>query len=160
MSQYKIDSENFDKSFKKLLQLKKGKNIVNGRFDLEPIKLEAKLDFIIHLLLSSNLIESLTYKILFWEETNKVESLIKSYKKKYSTIISYNNGKLPGIIFINEDVLDVLFLKELLINHFNHEMAKNPSLSLRVQICINKEDYITLIDIYDDRGFDIYYLER
>jgi hypothetical protein len=161
MIQKKIDSKNFDVNFEKLLKTKKGRNVVKGRFDIEPIELEAKLDFIIHMLLSTKSFVSLTYKILFWEEGTRVQSLMKSYKgKTYSTVSSYKNKEQPGVIFIEEKIIDELFIKELLINHFNYEMAKDPSLNLRVQICVDQEDYITLFDIYDDRGFDIYYLSR
>lgn len=155
-----IDSRNFDKNFKKLLETKKEKNIVRGRFDLESIELSKKSGFIINLLSSINSIVSLTYKVLFWEEDNKVESLIKSNFEniKYEIVTPYKQGKLPGIVFIEEKTINNHFLEALLNNHFNYEMAVDPSLDMRVQLCINQENFITLLDIYDDRGFDIYYL--
>ncbi len=155
-----IDSKNFDENFENLLKIKKATNISKGRFDIESIQLNKKIDFIIYLLLSIKSTESITYKILFWEKVISLQNLIKSYDyKKYILETPYEGGKMPGIIFIDVNFLDKLFLKELLTNHFNFEMAKDPSLNLRIQICVNQKDYITLFDIYDDRGFDTYYLE-
>lgn len=159
MMRRKIDSSNFEKSFSKLLEIKKGEKVIKGRFDLEPIELEARLDFIIQLLLSFKSVVGLTYKILFWEKNNFLQSFFEFNQKKYSIVTPYQNGELPGVIFLDEDVLDQSFIKSLLIIHFNYEMAKDPSLNLRVQLCVNHEKYITLLDIYDDRGFDIYYLK-
>lgn len=118
------------------------------------------IDFITRLLLSFKSVLSLTYKILFWEKDSVVQRLIESNEQKIFEIgTSYKNGEAPGVIFIDDGTLDETFLSTLLINHFNYEMAKDPALNLRVQICVNHENYITLLDIYDDRGFDIYYLE-
>lgn len=61
-------------------------------------------------------------------------------------------------IFIDDGILDISFLKSILNNHFNFEMAKEPSQNLRVQISVNLDNIIILLDIYDDRGFDIYYI--
>jgi len=36
-------------------------------------------------------------------------------------------------------------------------MAKEPSFNIRVQLSINTNNSIILLDIYDDRGFDIYF---
>lgn len=160
MIREKIDSENFDETFERLLEEKKGQNVIKGRFDIEPVELNEKLDFIIRLLLSFKSIAGFTYKILFWEKDNLVEGLLKSTKEKvYKVATSYKNEELPGIIFVDSDTLDEPFLKALLTNHFNYEMAKDPSLNLRIQICVSHEGYKTLLDIYDDRGFDIYYLK-
>ena len=60
-----IDSKNFDENFENLLKIKKATNISKGRFDIESIQLNKKIDFIIYLLLSIKSTESITYKILF-----------------------------------------------------------------------------------------------
>ncbi len=157
-----INSNNFDLKFRKLLKIKKGKNISYGRFDLESIKLNAKAELIILLISSLKSIISITYKILYWEENTKIENFFKLNfpNKNYEKKSPYNNGKQSGIIFINDEILDISFLRLLLNNHFNFEMAKEPSQNIRVQICVNLESYIMLLDIYDDRGFDIYYINR
>ena len=155
-----IDSKNFDKSFDKILAKRQSRNVVKGRFDLEPVVLTHKVDFVIQLLLSFNLVEGVTYKILFWEQTNLIKDLIEYSRKKHQFAAVYEGSQLPGVVFIDEKVLDESFCKRLLVNHFNYEMAEDPSLNLRVYICVNHSHYITLLDIYDDRGLDIYYLDR
>ena len=160
MSDKYIDAKNFDRHFKKLLKIKAGNNVVKGRFDMEAIVLDAKSDFIIQLLLSFKNILGITYKILFWEKDERIEALIKEkfYDKNYQITVSYKNGKLPGAVYVEDRIIDKNFLKEALNNHFNYEMAKDPALNIRVQICVNQVDFVILLDIYDDRGFDIYYL--
>lgn len=152
-----VNSKNFDQSFKKLLKVKKGKNIVRGRFDLEPIKLKTKAEFIIHLISSLKSIIGITYKILFWEDDAKIENFLKLNfpNMMYEKTSSYKNGKQAGIIFIDGKI-DISFLRLILNNHFNFEMAKEPSQNIRIQLCVNLDDYIMLLDIYDDRGFDCY----
>lgn len=156
----KVDSRNFDEKFDSVLKEKKGQNIIKGRFDIEPVELKLKLDFVFHFFKSFKDISTLTYKILFWEKDNIIESLLEFSKGKIIKTISYKMEEYPGIIFIDDENLDKIFLEKLLINHFNYEMAENPSLNMRVQICINHKDYITLLDIYDDRGFDVYYFDN
>jgi hypothetical protein len=155
-----IDSKNFDKNFKEVLENKKGQNFIYGRYDLESVRFELKSIFIIQFLFSLKSLESLTYKILFWEKEERIKSFFLSdfKNKKYEITTSYMNGQNPGILYIDDRLLDKAFLKALLDNHFNYEMAVEPSLNMRVQICINQEDFNILMDIYDDRGFDIYYL--
>ncbi len=155
-----VNSSNFDQNFKKLIKVKKGRNVVNGRLCLELIKLENKVEFIIRLISSLKSIISITYRILFWEEDIKIENFLELnfLNKKYEKVLSYKNGKQAGCIFIDDDCLDISFLKSILSNHFNFEMAKEPSQNLRVQICVNLNNIIMLLDIYDDRGLDIYYI--
>ncbi len=155
-----INSINFDQNFKKLLKVKKGKNIVKGRFDLEQIKLKDKAELIILLISSLKTIIGITYKVLFWEEDTIIENFFKLNfrNKKYEKASSYKNGKQAGVIFIDDEIFDISFLRVILNNHFNFEMAIEPSQNIRVQLCINLDSYIMLLDIYDDRGFDIYYI--
>lgn len=155
-----VNSTNFNKKLGNLLKTKEGKNVTEGRFDIESIQLKQKSDFLISFVTSYKEIFSITYKILFWE---KDEILKKWFNlnfpaKHYRIDKTYRNGILPGSIFIDEQSIDKSFLKILLDNHFNYEMAEEPSLNVRVQICINTKDFIVLLDIYDDRGFYVYYL--
>ncbi len=156
-----ITSKNFDKSLGELLKTKKADNVAKGRFDLEPIELTKKSSFIIDFLSSIKSIESLTYKILFWEKDSLIENFIKLNSSKddsFKITLSYKNDQPSGVAFLESKKIDKHFLKVLLDNHFNYEMAVDPSLNLRVQICINQKNIITVMDIYDDRGFDIYYI--
>lgn len=160
MEMENINSSNFDRNFKKLLKIKEGRDIASGRLCLESIKLKDKAELIILLISSLKSIIGITYKILFWEEDIKIEKFLELNfpNKRYEKVLSYKNGKQAGVIFIDDGILDVSFLKSVLDNHFNFEMAKEPSQNLRVQICVNLNNIIMLLDIYDDRGFDIYYV--
>jgi hypothetical protein len=157
-----IDSKNFDQNFKKLLEEKKGQNVVVGRFNIDPVTLEAKSGFVIHLLSSFKLIRGFVYKILFWEDDELVEKFLKDRfeNKEYTKVFGYKKRETPGVIFLEDEMLDVFFLEQLLITHFNFEMAKEPALNMRVQICINRDNSPILLDIYDDRGFDVYFINE
>ncbi|WP_148626091.1 hypothetical protein [Aliarcobacter cryaerophilus] len=154
-----INSNNFDQNFTRLLKIKKGKNILKGKFDLEHIQFKNKSEFIINLILSINSIQSITYKVLFWENDKTVENFfyINFPNKEYKKTLPYKNGKKAGVIFIDDKTIDVIFLKTILTNHFNFEMAKEPSMNIRVQLSIDTNNSNILLDIYDDRGFDIYF---
>ena len=77
---------------------------------------------------------------------------------KYWLPTSYENGEAPGVLYIDMNVFDESVFRQLLTIHFNYEMAEDPSLNIRVQVCLNEENTIKLLDIYDDRGFDMYVL--
>ncbi len=154
-----IDSKNFDQNFDQILRKKKGEDLMKGRYDIESIDLELKSSFIIQFLHSFEPIKGITYKILFWEEDKQLSKLFNSncIKKEYQIINLYRNGETPGILFIDEKEFDEHFLEIILNNHFNYEFAVEPSLNMRLQICVNKINHIILFDIYDDRGFDTYH---
>lgn len=65
--------------------------------------------------------------------------------KRYEKVLSYKNGKQAGAIFIDDGILDISFLKSILNNHFNFEMAKEPSQNLRVQISVNLDNINNII---------------
>jgi hypothetical protein len=156
-----IDSVSFDKKLGGILKTKEGKNLIKGRFDIESIQLKHKADFLISFISLQEEIFSITYKILFWEKDEVIERFfnLNFSPKQYKINKTYRGGKLPGSVFVDESGIDKIFLKTLLDSHFNYEMAKEPSLNIRVQLCINVKDIVVLLDIYDDRGFYIYYLK-
>lgn len=155
-----VNSTNFDNWFSELLKNKGGNNIITGRFNIEPVVLDKKLDFIGEFF-SLNIISGLTFKILFWEKDDNLTTVMGLLKiAKYWLHTSYKNGEDPGVLYIDMNVFDESVFRQLLTYHFNYEMAKNPSLNIRVQFCLNEENKIKLFDVYDDRGFDVYVLER
>jgi hypothetical protein len=160
MKKLLINSENFDFYLKKILQFKKCKNIASGRIDIENIKPSEKVEMVIFLISSYKTAKALTYKILFWEEDKKIEDFFKfSFpNKRYKKTISYKNGKKAGVIYVEDIKIDFLFLEELLNNHFNFELAKEPSQNIRIQLIINFEYFNILFDIYDDRGLNIFHI--
>ncbi len=98
---------------KNCLKIRRGKNIAKGRFDLESIKLKAKAEVIILLISSLKSIIGITYKVLFWEEDTKIEDFFKLNfsNKKYEKASSYKNGKEPGIVFIDDEIIDIDFFE-------------------------------------------------
>lgn len=90
-----INSSNFNQNFKKLLKIKKGRGIANGRLCIESIKLKDKAEFVILLISSLKSIIGITYKILFWEEDVKIEKFLELNfpNKRYEKVLSYKNGK-------------------------------------------------------------------
>lgn len=156
-----INSNNFNTIVENILIVKGGKNVVKGRCDIEPIPLKNKSIFVIQLLKTLEEVKSITYKIFFWEK----DELIKNFfnlnlnSKDYKITVGYSDAEASGVLFIDDKELDLSFIKTLLDTHFNYELGVFPSLNLRVQICVNNtDDFIYLLDVYDDRGFDIYYL--
>lgn len=154
-----INAHNYDEYFANFLKKKKARNVLKGRFDLEYITLNRKSTHLIKFLSSFDEIIKITYKILFWDKNEVISDFLKKNNQyDLSTFkCSYRNGIKPGILFIEDKKIDHVFIKSLLDHHFNHELAKSPSLNIRVQICLNLKEQIILLDIYDDRGFDIYF---
>lgn len=154
-----INSCNFNKYFKTLLEIKDEKNIVKGQFNLDNLVFEDRIAFIIKFISSINPVLGITYKILFWERDTKIKRFFNSTlpQIKYKIATTYKDGKIPGVIFVDDTTIDFSFFEKLLRGHFNFEMANEPSFNGRLQICISSEHLVFLLDIYDDRGFHIYF---
>lgn len=155
-----INSKNFEERLGKILKNRNKKEVVNGNINLENLKFSKRVEFIVKYISSLNAISKITYKISFWEENELMRKFleINQSDKSYILDVLYKNGQKPGVVYIDNNKIDIKFIKALLINHFNHEMAISPSLSVGVCICINQEEFATVLDIYDDRGFHIYFL--
>jgi len=111
--------------------------------------------------LAFKIVKNITYKLIYWEKNEIISEFIKNNTKSEFKITSlYRNGELPGVLFINEKGIDENFFNTLLMNHFNYEMAESPSLNLRVQLFIHHDDLLTLLDIYDDRGVNVFLINK
>lgn len=155
-----ITSDNFDMKLGSILKNKISDNVVRARFDIQKIQHRAKLNFINDLIDSTNAV-SITYKILFWEKSCKIIELpLFGEESKYLIRNEYNGGEFPGIVFLDSCKVNKDLLFNLLTNHFNYEQAKDPGLNIRLQIYIEYNCNAQLFDIYDDRGFDLYYLMK
>lgn len=152
-----INPSNFDVEFRKIRRNKRG--IAKSRIDFENIDVEAKIRLIMFLISKVSRLDSVVYKILFWERDEKIEEyLLKNMKGRYTKAKPYKNGARAGVIFIKEKMFDLNFLRSILLRHFNFELAKEPSLNIRVQLTANNKDkFSILFDIYDDRGCYVYY---
>lgn len=154
---YIVNSENFDKKFKALLVNKNKKSVIKLKFDFESVCVGKKIELIKFLISNKNLVGNIVYKILFWEKDEALENCLAFWN--YKKIKSYKNGIKPGIIFVEQDKIDTKFIDFILLRHFNFELAKEPSLNIKVQFFIKFNDQFSMLfDIYDDRGFYAYYL--
>ena len=103
-----IDSNNFDIEFKKINRNKRG--IVKSRIDFENIDVEAKIRLVMFLISKASHLDSIIYRILFWERDEKIEEyLLKNMKGRYTKARPYKNGARAGVIFIKEKALEPNF---------------------------------------------------
>lgn len=159
MTLQNIDYENIDEIFRQTLNRKPDRNNVKGIVNIEHISLNKKSQFVFEILSSFNVLSECTYRILFWERNDVIEDFFKLNfpKKEHVVYIPYQDKKLPGICIVHDIKIDEFFFKSLINNHFNFELAKEPSLCIRVQMCIHITGFKIFIDIYDDRGLYIYW---
>ena len=152
-----MDKKSFDKIFQKLLLFKKRDRFIDARFNVESLPLDARPDFVIQLLLSFEKALRIIHKILFWEEDTRLLSFMESHarNRNYSLTTSYKGRGSPGIIYMVDESIDKIFLAEILKYHFNYEPVQEPSFDMQLQTCIDHKEFAVLIDIYDDRGFDM-----
>ena len=156
-----IKPNNFDKIFKELLKNKKKKGVASARIGFESICVDDKIKLILFLISDGVNIENVLYKVLFWEDDTKIENYInKNFpKEKFTKIKPYKNQAEAGVFFIEENEINIKFLKSILLRHFNFELAKNPALNMRVFLFVKiKNKFSILLDIYDDRGCYIHYI--
>ena len=139
MNRKRIDKKRFDEQFRRLFAQKEDPGVVYGQFDMEYLPLDAKPYFIIQLLLSFREISHITYRVVFWENNDRMISFMESNlsDRQYSLTTFYIGRESPGIIYIEDKRVDDIFLAEILKNHFNYEMGKEPTLQMRLQICID-----------------------
>lgn len=160
MKNSNISHNNFDSKFNKILKQKRGRNIVRSNFDIENISIDKKIDFIIHRITEFEF-RNIIYKIIFWDDNNRINDFLNNKYDFDHIIVSkqYKNGATPGVIFIEDTKINILFLRKILLLHFNFEFAKIPCINMKLQIFLKLIDNNDiLIDIYDDRGFNIYFL--
>ena len=158
-----IDISNFDKIFNQILAIKKGKNVVYSRMILDDLGASVRVHFIVDYVNSFKRTTGLTYKMLFWEDDLKIVNAFNEFtnlKNHVKIHRSYKNTEIPGEIFYSEKIVNEILLRGLISMHFNFEHAIEPSFNARLQICINRENNNILLDIYDDRGCDVYFLYK
>ena len=74
-----INPSNFDVEFRKIRRNKRG--VARSRIDFENIDVEAKIRLIMFLISKASRLDSVVYKILFWERDEKIEEyLLKNMK--------------------------------------------------------------------------------
>ena len=69
-----IDPTNFDIEFRKISRNKRG--VARSRIDFENIDVDAKIRLVIFLISKASHLDSVVYKILFWERDEKIEEYL------------------------------------------------------------------------------------
>jgi len=118
------------------------------------VDLDKKIELIISTISLTKEDEKLYLFLKFWQEDT---SIIDELKKNEINIIHHKKylgdeeagGLACEITLVNSD-----FIHQLLLCHFNYETGGEPYLNIRPYFVLNESKII--IDIYDDRGFDIY----
>lgn len=157
--------EEFELKFGKILKEKSGLGIPRMRIYMEEIsEVSDKIAFLIDFYQNFGSYESFFLKLLFWENPNQfIKDVI--CKEEPSSLLNFsfcesNDPTIPNVMWFNGETLDVSMLKEIVLWHFNYEMAKDPSCDMRVQFCLYISDKYMLWDVYDDRGCDVYWIEN
>lgn len=154
-----MNCENLKTLHNKIKSNNKSRNITKANINLENLSVKKKIELIKNLFFSSNDIESISYEISSWDADYKIEKLFRlNNKSNASKIASYKNGKKPGLFYKTETLLDDIFLINLLTNHFNFEKGLSPSLNIKVIVYIIRSNSKILLDIYDDRGLNFYFI--
>ena len=96
-------------------------------------------------------------KIFFWEKHNNFCEYLSTFDIKNIELIKHYKGRtLPGILLISFDKYEKIFIRNLLLCHFNSDFSINPKLNIHPHFLIEYDNLnITILDIYDDRGMYI-----
>lgn len=157
--------ELFDLQFGKILSKKILPEIPRMRIYLEEIsEVRLKALFLREFVERFAEHKSFFVKILFWESPNDFIEKVLISKFRSNKINITRQTKVdssdPCIVWFNGDKLEPILLEEMILWHFNFELAENPSANMRIQFClINSIDQI-LWDVYDDRGCDVYWFKK
>ena len=152
-----------DYSFvQKVIYRKVRRNIAWAEYDLQWISFNRKIDFALNRLKQISF-SRLKVIISFWEESEVVLKILrKNQTSNYSLIRNYKRGcKTPGLLEIYfDEYLDVNFFRTLIKKHYGYELGKTDSLSLDLIFLFEKDKDVVICHLYDDRGFQIFYLSQ
>jgi hypothetical protein len=97
-------------------------------------------------------------KIFFWENYCHFYNYLLNFEIENIELIKDYKGKtLPGIVLIYLDKYDKVFIRNLLLCHFNSDFSINPRLSIHPHFLIEYNNFnITILDVYDDRGMYVF----
>ena len=144
------------KIFKNRKKFEKKGKIIWSRYYLDDYDFSKRVDFVLSLI-HNHVQKEFISEIQYWEDNHKMVNFFEQSKNSYSIIKEYKNGQKPGIIVIDDNQMDMNFFKNLLLNHYNFELAYEPALSIKILLFVNYDDYLMAFDLYDDRGFIINY---
>lgn len=148
---------NYDKYIKVYKGYKKfeeDKKLVWSRYYFDDYSFSRRVGFVLALI-QNYIKKEFTLEVKFWEENSKIIDFFKEMQNSYAVVQEYKNGEEPGIIVIDDKNLDIKFFEQLLQRHYNHDLAYEPALSVKLLLFVNSDENLTVFDLYDDRGFII-----
>ena len=155
----------FDIKFSKILKTKISPEIGRIRIFLEEIS-DTKLKVLFFQKFVARFAEheSFFVKLLFWESPEEFieKVLLSKFDASKIKIIRQKSDDFsdPCVVWFHGDKLDSVLLYEIILWHFNFELAESPSANMRVQFSLTESGNQILWDVYDDRGCDVYWLKE
>ena len=123
-------------------------------YSFETISFEEKMNLIEQYLDKQ---EEIILKVFFGEHHNDFLTYLSVYEPKNIELIKEYKGKsLPGIVNIYCNNYDKIFIRSLLLCHFNNDFSVNPKLKIHPHFLVKSNSSITILDIYDDRGMYVF----
>ena len=150
----------FNDSFiSKLLKGKYKTKVAIRNCDLEKLYFKQKVEFTVSRLASLPYNEA-RLMIQFWEDKNRIMKILNKHSiHNYKFQRDYYGLYTPGIldIFFQKGEFKNLFLKDIITKHYGFELAQKDSLNIMMFYTTSTSKEISVIHIYDDRGFREYY---
>ena len=153
-----MNEKTFDYSFvRKVIYRKVRKNIAWAEYDVQWIPFNKKIDFALNRLKQIPF-SRLKVLLSFWEEYEKLQKILVN--NRHSLIRDYKAGrKTPGLIEIYfDECFDEKLIRTFIKKHYGYELGKASSLNLDMVFVFEKEEDVTICHLYDDRGFQIFFV--
>ncbi len=96
------------------------------------VNIERRVKFLQNYILQKIDSKKALIRISFWQKSTEIIKLLQRHNVDKIEIIEYGFSENPGTIIIESIGIDSDFLYDLLLNHFNFEIAEEPSLNIRV----------------------------
>lgn len=100
---------------------------------------------------------SVHLKLYYWEPDSQIHTYIRNFNYDFENLKLYHKRSLPGVALVRLRNNDSVFIQNILFNHFNKEFSLNPCLDIRPYFLIHKKTSLLLLEIYDDRGFNVFF---
>ncbi|MGS4345509.1 hypothetical protein ACKUSY_07935 [Myroides odoratus] len=123
-----------------------------SRYYLDDYSFDKRVGFVTEFV-KDDLKKEFLLEIKFWENTQTVVNLLKEVQEESYIVEEYKGGEAPGILVIQDCNLNKVFFTQLVQFHYNFELAKSPSLNIKLLLFIDTVSYLKVYDFYDDRGF-------
>lgn len=149
-----VTGNNFDDCFDKILNRKRKSNVVRISHDLENLSYKKKKEFVAYKMKGFENC-SVIYKILFWDDFSKIQNILNRYEFQKIVIDRQYKGKVrPGVLYLENDSLNIEFLNQVINLHFNFEVAsKRNFIQMKLYLALLHNNTTHLFNFYDDRGF-------